>query len=1502
MNAPFSDDYSLNSLSKITTKRYGFDLLVTPRFKEHFTGQAYEEMTALLVRQNAKGAGTFVDIGAHYGFFDVLVGLSNPTCTIIAFEPVAENCEILRKNLELNNVLAQVHASPVSDQPGHATFQVSEASDNSGFIANPAAGVIRDIEVDVVRVDQYLDQISDGPVLVKVDTEGNELKVLDGMRGLIEKCSDLRMVVEFNPRCLEANGEKPEALLERIDQLGFDVFFIDDQDRRYEKYHPGEDWRGCIGDRTHENLFCIRKDRSLNLCFFSHSAGLYGAERSLLELVDSLTANYGSVCTVVLPREGPLQGMLEDRGAATLVVDYHWWCSETLPTVEEVDALMQASCENVARCLPAVERISPDVIVTNTLVIPWGSVAALWLDRPHVWLVREFGQLDHGLAFYFTFQKTLEIIQEASDHIVANSEAVKDTLFNRVDSDRCTVAYPNNISLAEPVKTGRSYFKNPESTKLIISGPVMRSKGQDDAIRAVKRLVQSGRDVELCVIGPADSAFGDGLKALVQTEGLGDRIHFLGFVENVRQVIEQADIGLVCSRHEAFGRVTAEAMLLGRPVIATNTGGTVELVDDGENGFLYSPGDVGQLAERIAFLVDHPEKIRELGEQARKDIARKLAERPLDALAFQICRASKGKRNPNSPQLLRLVLGWQQRIQAGLEEHLLQARTRLGANDVELQSARERSDVLLLEKEQAAQALTAQLAERGQQVRALTAQVGEREEAMQALEEQVDEHGKRMQALETYVAESEQQVQALTVRLRETTASGAWRAALLLTRIHALLAPRNSRRARALRMLVAPAVGIASSLRLRRELALIRASGLFDEAWYMANNRDVAEAKADPARHYLQFGGFEGRDPGPRFSSMWYVESNPDVKAAGANPLVHYLEFGRSEGRAIGAQEVEAVTQTAGPALRRLRADKGLGRYLVRFIHVWRHQGARTAVRKATDVLTTRAPVGTGPGIPSPADTKGSLWAAGAFPNKPLISIVMPTYNSQVNHLRSAVASARRQCYENWELCVCDDGSRDPAVKRELMRLGAEDNRIKVTFSEHNAGISCATNEAAALAEGEFLAFLDHDDELAPDALFWIVSLLNERPETDALYTDQDKIDRLGKLTEPFYKPDWSPWLFRCVMYVGHLLVVRRELFIRLGGLDPTFDGVQDYQFMLRLSEVTDRIEHIPRILYHWRSMPGSVAFGLDEKVGIEDAQVRAVNAHLRRLSIPGIASRHPLHRHRVTLSPLPRSSSPLVSIVVVTKDAPKLIGNCLKSIQERTTYPSYEIVVVDNGTTDPEALTILQQGQYTIVPFVEKFSYSKANNLGVENARGDIVLLLNNDTEVVTPGWLEELVFYLGQREVEIVGPLLLYPDQTVQHAGVVLGFRGTADHVMRGFPAGADGYAGSLCCPREVSAVTGACLMMRKKDFIERGGLDQYYATHYQDLDLCLRVASSAKRILYVPTAVLIHHESATRSARYDVLDRALLLDKWGTVIACGDRFYNPNFSLDGAHYSTK
>jgi GT2 family glycosyltransferase len=517
---------------------------------------------------------------------------------------------------------------------------------------------------------------------------------------------------------------------------------------------------------------------------------------------------------------------------------------------------------------------------------------------------------------------------------------------------------------------------------------------------------------------------------------------------------------------------------------------------------------------------------------------------------------------------------------------------------------------------------------------------------------------------------------------------------------------------------------------------------------------------------------------------------------------------------------------------------------------------------------------------------------------RPLISIVIPTYNTPVPILDRTLASVERQIYPNWELCIVDDASSSPAVREFLGRSGERDDRIHVTRRSVNGGISACTNDGIRIATGDYVAFLDHDDELTEDALFHVACALNDNPGTDVIYSDHDKIDVDGLTSCPFFKPDWSPDYFRNVMYVCHLLVVRRALLLEVGGCDGRFDGVQDYELLLRVSEKTTRIEHLPRILYHWRTTPGSIAADPNAKRDIDDLQERAVQEHLNRLGISAQARKQ--GGHRVRLRPVIESQAPLISILIPSRDRPELIGPCLKSIFDQTTYEPFEVVVGDNDTANPAALALFERYPVRRIALPGMFHFSRFNNRLAECARGEYLLLLNNDTEVLQPDWLDHLLLYAAQPDAGAVGPRLIYPDGRVQHAGVILGPRGTADHVMRGFTADADGYAGSLQCTREVSAVTGACLMVRKDKYFACGGLNEFFFRHYEDVDFCLRLRRRNWRNLYVAAVTLIHHEGKTRGPMYDYTDRVLLLDYWERLIRGGDPYYNRNFDPRGTNYA--
>lgn len=520
---------------------------------------------------------------------------------------------------------------------------------------------------------------------------------------------------------------------------------------------------------------------------------------------------------------------------------------------------------------------------------------------------------------------------------------------------------------------------------------------------------------------------------------------------------------------------------------------------------------------------------------------------------------------------------------------------------------------------------------------------------------------------------------------------------------------------------------------------------------------------------------------------------------------------------------------------------------------------------------------------------------------EPKFSIVTPLYNTPPIFLSACIGSVRDQIYRNWEMILVDDASPNPAARSLATRYAATDSRIKLIERVANGNISAASNDGLDAATGEYCMFLDHDDELAPMALLAFAEEIVRHPEMDAIYSDQWKCDEAGRIIDHHFKPDWSPTMLEGVMYVGHLLSVRTSLAKALGGFDSAYDGVQDFEFMLRLSEKTNNIHHIREPLYKWRAIAGSLAAGTDEKSGIEVRQARAVNAHLERTERPMVAVTNSNFSHRLRLKAASGQSRGKVSIVIPSKDQGEVIARCLDSIFTLTAYPDFEIILVDNGTTDPIALAAFERHPIKRVAFNEKFNYSKANNIGVGASAGEYILLLNNDTEVLDGDWLNDLVAYLADKGVGAVGPVLLYPDRRVQHAGVVLGARGTADHAMRLFPEHVDGYAGSLSCSREVSAVTAACLLMRKELYVGLGGLSEDYATHYQDVDLCLKIRRAGLRIVCAAYPRLIHYESLTRKeGGYDFVDRAILIDRWWEDLTKPDPYYNHNLNLERLDYS--
>ncbi len=519
------------------------------------------------------------------------------------------------------------------------------------------------------------------------------------------------------------------------------------------------------------------------------------------------------------------------------------------------------------------------------------------------------------------------------------------------------------------------------------------------------------------------------------------------------------------------------------------------------------------------------------------------------------------------------------------------------------------------------------------------------------------------------------------------------------------------------------------------------------------------------------------------------------------------------------------------------------------------------------------------------------------FAYQPLITIITPVFNTPAAWLTECVESVIAQAYEKWQLILVDDESTLPETQQKLRELTARDSRIVLTATGRNGGISVASNQGLAMAEGEWVGFLDHDDLLEPDALFQNVKWLQQNRETDLIYSDEDKLTEEG-FDSPSFKPDWSPDFFLSYNYLCHFVIVRRELVEKVGGLRPEFDGAQDYDLLLRIVEGTNRIHHIPRVLYHWRRSAKSTADNIRRKPGSLEAGRAALEEHLRRQKVPGhVTIDWRTHAYWVKRE---LTDPKKISIIIPVRDRVDLLGRCLDSLTSKTNYPNYEIVLVDNDSQSPETRAYYSQLDHKILRYSGPFNFSAINNFAVEQTDAPWLLFLNNDTEVIDSGWLTLMAEQIQQPEVGAVGPRLLYPDNTVQHAGIVVGVGGIAGHAFCGFPAESPGVSRQLQTTRNYSAVTGACLLTRRDVFNEIGGFDEkQLPVTFSDVDLCLKMGQAGYRVVYVPFATLYHHESATRQLVAEPRETDVMKERWANLLA-RDPYYNPNLSRERPDFS--
>ena len=667
---------------------------------------------------------------------------------------------------------------------------------------------------------------------------------------------------------------------------------------------------------------------------------------------------------------------------------------------------------------------------------------------------------------------------------------------------------------------------------------------------------------------------------------------------------------------------------------------------------------------------------------------------------------------------------------------------------------------------------------------------------------------------------------------------------------------------------------------------------LFQSDYYLMKNADVAASGMNPLVHYLEFGAWEGRKPNPMFDTTYYLKENPDVAASGVNPLSHYIEEGSKRG--INPSPFfdmdyyirmypDVLESGDNPLVHYLEFGMWEGRYPSNVYKIWLQHHCLTEEDRQRIVSE----------IP-------------ALSYQPFFSIILPVFNTGEPWLRKCLDSVLSQLYPHWELCIADDASTKPHVRQILEEYASRDPRIRVVFRKENGHISACSNTALDMVRGDFIVLLDHDDELSVDALYENAIILNRYPDADMIYSDEDKINEEGERHSPFFKPDWSPDTFLSHMYTCHLGVYRAELIKKIGGFRVGFEGSQDYDLVLRFTEHTTKIHHIPKVLYHWRTIKGSTALTHDSKNYAYVSGLKAIRETLDRRGEQGFVE-HVAGYPGQYLVHYPVQGNPKITILIPTRDNAVCLDRCLQSLFSKTTYRNFEVILIDNGSVQSETRDLFarwqkqESDQLRILHLDIPFNFSCLNNEGARHAEGDLIVLLNDDTEIITPAWLEEMAGQAERPSIGAVGAFLLFPDDKIQHAGLILGIVGPANHGHKGMPADSAGYFGRLLVVYNYAAVTGACLMVKKRLYLEMGGLDEGLAVAYNDVDFCLRLLKKGYRNVVLPHVRLYHHESGSRGSDRAgenqtrlMREVALMNKRWKEWIR-NDPFYSPHLTKD-------
>ena len=642
----------------------------------------------------------------------------------------------------------------------------------------------------------------------------------------------------------------------------------------------------------------------------------------------------------------------------------------------------------------------------------------------------------------------------------------------------------------------------------------------------------------------------------------------------------------------------------------------------------------------------------------------------------------------------------------------------------------------------------------------------------------------------------------------------------------------------------------------------------FNSHYYATVNPDVIQSKVNPFFHYLIAGENEGRRPSPYFSPTIYQQYSPDLVSWELSLLAHFELIGREERRIHNEfQKTEQVLDT---------------------YFLWRMHHEKLRFSEVAKVMNS-------------------------FAHFPAISLVVPVHKSPIQHLKRCIESVLEQSYPHWELRLADDNSLDEAVLETLNEYAALDNRIKVIHSPINGHISVASNSALQLATGEWMSLLDCRDELNEHALYYVVKALNEQPDTQFIYSDEDKITDSSKRFDPYFKSDWNLDLLYSQNYASHLAVYKTEIVKRIGGFREGFEGSQDYDLLLRYSREIDHqnIVHIPKVLYHKRVLEGSTSISPEEKIYTTIVGMKVLEDHFSALNIPALIEQG--KRANLYKVNWPIEGEPLVSLIIPTYNQHELTKNAIHSILTKSTYHNFEILLVDNRSNDPQALRcfaeLAQHPKVTLLQYPYPFNYSAINNFAAKHANGSVIGFINNDIEVISPDWLTEMLSHALREDIGCVGAMLYYSNDTVQHAGVVIGMGGVAGHPHKHTMRGDNGYHNYLKVVQNVSAVTGACLLVKKSIFDELGGLNEVdLKVAYNDVDFCLRVQELGYRNLWTPHAELYHHESASRGPDYTPANRERFLKEveymrktWSTD-TYRDPYYSVNLTLESDDMSIR